>query len=85
MLWRILLALLKTAACVALYGFVTSILEAPGSPFAWITGVARSASTVTGTPYRDSLFVISVGIAVSLFQILSAVCGVVSARIQQTR
>jgi hypothetical protein len=85
MLFRILLAILKTAACVALYGFVTSVLEAPNSPFGWITGVGRSAAAVTGLPYRDSLFLISGGIAFSLFQILSAVCGVVSARLQQPR
>jgi hypothetical protein len=79
MLLRILLALVKTAAIVALYGFVDTALRS--SPeLSWILSVSRRASETTGMPYRDSVFLVSVLIAVSLYKILVAVGGVMSVR-----
>ena len=81
MIWRILLALVKTAVIVALYGFVDTALQS--SPeLSWILTVARMTSETSGVPYRDSVFLVSVLIAVSLYRILAAVVGVISARLK---
>lgn len=82
MIWRILLALVKTAAIVALYGFVDRALQS--SPeLSWILLVARRTSETTGVPYRDSVFLVSLLIAVSLYRILVAAGAVVSLRVKR--
>lgn len=83
MLWRILLALLKTAVFLALYGFVNSLVDSSASELAWLAAIARSLSETARMPYTDSVVMISAVVATSLYQILAAISGVVSARIRQ--
>ena len=82
---RILLALFKTAVLIALYKFVSAVLELSGPHLSWVLSVARTISEVTRLSYDDAVFLISLVITVSLFRLVIALGGVVSAQAQRPR
>ena len=79
MMWRIFLALLKSAVMVALFEFFSPVAEAIGLQFTLIATISRAISQAAAIPYRDAEILFLLALATTVSQIVKVIWDLVTA------
>ena len=69
MFWRILLVLLKSALIVALFEFLSPVVDAIGLQFNFIATVSKAISQATAIPFKEAEIVFLLALAATVLEI----------------